>query len=89
MIWLSGHSEKEIEIVESGIRPGEKLYEELLASDENTEEKVFDKIFIGKVNNLPLDQVMAFVESLKKMSKEELKKALVDFANNRYYFQGE
>lgn len=89
MIWLSGHSEKEIEIVESGIRPGEKLYEELLASDENTEEKVFDKIFIGKVNNLPLDLVMAFVESLKKMSKEELKKALVDFANNRYEIQGE
>lgn len=87
MIWLSGHTENEIEIVESGIRPGEKLYEELLASDENTEEKVFDKIFIGKVNNLPLDQVMAFVESLKKMGKQELKKSLVDFANNRYDFQ--
>ena len=43
MIWLSGHTEDEIEIVESGIRPGEKLYEELLADDENTEEQIFEK----------------------------------------------
>ncbi|BDP50576.1 hypothetical protein EfmJHP10_20120 [Enterococcus faecium] len=30
MIRLSGYSEDEIEIIETGIRPGEKLYEELL-----------------------------------------------------------
>src|SRR5699024_8370011 len=33
MVWLSGHTEDEINIVETGIRPGEKLYEELLADD--------------------------------------------------------
>lgn len=84
MIWFSGYTENEIEIVESGIRPGEKLFEELLATDENTEEQVFEKIFIGKVHNLPLNQVYAFVDSLDDLSDEKLKEALVKFANNSY-----
>lgn len=82
MIWLSGHTETEIGIIETGIRPGEKLYETLLASDENVGEQVFEKIFVGKVQNLPLDQVFIFLESLETMTKDEMKKALVAFANN-------
>lgn len=82
MIWLSGYNEQEIGIVESGIRPGEKLYEELLATDENVEEQIFEKIFVGKVHNLPLDQVYAFVESLEGLANKDLKKMLVNFANN-------
>lgn len=84
MIWLSGHTEEEIGIVESGIRPGEKLYEELLASEENTENKVFEKIFVGKVQNLPLDMVLNFISSLEDLSEEELKEHLIAFANNSY-----
>ena len=34
MIRLSGYREDEIEILETGIRPGEKLYEELLLDKE-------------------------------------------------------
>ena len=82
MVWLSGHSESEIKIVETGIRPGEKLYEELLATDENTNEQVFEKIFVGKVHNLPLNQVFAFIRSLDDLTDEELKEVLVTFANN-------
>lgn len=84
MIWLSGYNEHEIGIVESGIRPGEKLYEELLASDENINEQVFEKIFVGKVHNLPLNQVYTFIETLDGLSNKELKKKLVKFANNSY-----
>ena len=84
MIWLSGHAEHEIGIVETGIRPGEKLYEELLASDENTEEKVFDKIFVGKVQNLPFNIVLNFIETLRETSDEKLKQKLLAFANNSY-----
>ena len=84
MIKLSGYTEKEIPIVEAGIRPGEKLYEELLAGSEHTDQKVYDKIFVGKVNNLPLSEVMHFVHSLEHYDDEQLKVKLVDFANGRY-----
>ena len=84
MIWLSGYSEDDIKIVESGIRPGEKLYEELLANDENTEGKIYEKIFVGKVHNLPLYQVETFIETLFGLPEETLKESLVTFANNTY-----
>lgn len=53
MIHLSGFKYPEdidIEIV--GLRPGEKLYEELLSSEENTLPTYHDKIMIAKENNL-------------------------------------
>ena len=40
MVLLSGHTENEIPIVEVGIRPGEKLYEELLVSTELVDNQV-------------------------------------------------
>ena len=45
MITLSGHTEEEIQIQEAGIRPGEKLYEELLSAKEKVNDQVYEKIF--------------------------------------------
>lgn len=87
MIKLSGYTEDEMPIIETGIRPGEKLYEELLASNEDTQQKVYDKIFIGKVNDLPLTEVMRFVQSLEYLDDNQLKVKLIDFANARYSIQ--
>lgn len=83
MVKLSGYTEKEIPIVEAGIRPGEKLYEELLSSSEHTDRKVYDKIFIGKVNNKPVQEVMDFVQKAERLSDQEMKKVLIDFAGDK------
>ena len=45
MVLLSGHTENEIPIVEVGIRPGEKLYEELLVSTELVDNQVMEQDF--------------------------------------------
>lgn len=80
VILLSGYTEEEIGIVESGIRPGEKLYEELLVDKEKSEDRVYDKIFVGNVKGFTFDEVMTRVESLSN-NDEELAKELIEFAN--------
>ncbi len=80
MIQLSGYTENEIKIVESGIRPGEKLYEELLLDEERNDQQVFDKISVGKIKGANLDEVMNFVESLPE-DDCLLAKEVVGFAN--------
>src|SRR5699024_8848067 len=81
LILLSGHTESEIPIVEAGIRPGEKLYEELLTSTELVEEQVDENIFIVKVVNILLSETVEFVEGLNDLHTRELKQAIIDFAN--------
>ncbi|WOS95489.1 polysaccharide biosynthesis protein [Nosocomiicoccus massiliensis] len=49
MIRLSGYSQEEIGIEFTGIRPGEKLFEELLNEDEIHPEQVYEGIYRGKV----------------------------------------
>lgn len=81
MIRLSGLTEDDIEIVESGIRPGEKLYEELLLDKERNDEKVFEKIFVGNIKGLSMDEVMSFVTGLPDCD-DELAKQVLAFAND-------
>ena len=80
MIQLSGYTENEIKIVESGIRPGEKLYEELLLDEERNDQQVFDKIFVGNIKGAKLEEVMGFVENLSEDDRL-LAKEVVAFAN--------
>ena len=55
MIQLSGL--KDIKIVETGLRPGEKLYEELLATKENNMPTYHPKIMRAQVRKYPLDAI--------------------------------
>lgn len=80
VIKLSGHTEDEIQIVETGIRPGEKLYEELLSTEERISEQVHEKIFVGRVTNQDKEKVQDFISRLLSLDKTELKKTLIDFA---------
>ena len=80
MIKLSGYQEKQIEIVETGIRPGEKLYEELLVSKEKNSRQVFEKIFIGNIKGFCLEEVTEFVSSLP-VEQEKMSRELIRFAN--------
>lgn len=80
VIKLSGHTEEEIQIVETGIRPGEKLYEELLSTEERISEQVHEKIFVGRVTNQDKERVQDFIDSLLSLDKVELKNILIDFA---------
>ncbi|WP_025124771.1 polysaccharide biosynthesis protein [Myroides odoratimimus] len=65
MIRLSGYNYPEdIDIKITGLRPGEKIFEELLANDENTVKTHHEKIMIAKVRNQDLDVVKANLEMM-------------------------
>ncbi|WP_244157117.1 polysaccharide biosynthesis protein [Halobacillus aidingensis] len=83
LIHLSGFTEEQIPIQFSGIRPGEKMYEELLSDKEVNKKPVFPKIFIGKTVEFDYQLVEYLVEHHAESSVEDLKKYAIDLANNR------
>lgn len=65
MIRLSGlRYPEDIDIKITGLRPGEKLYEELLASGENTKPTYHNKIMIAKVKEIDCNQIENSIEKL-------------------------
>ncbi|SMO36009.1 polysaccharide biosynthesis protein [Solitalea koreensis] len=65
MIQLSGLTyDKDIQIVYTGLRPGEKLYEETLTAFEHCEKNQHEKIMIAKVKKYPFVQIVAQIEEL-------------------------
>ncbi|SFN25538.1 NDP-sugar epimerase, includes UDP-GlcNAc-inverting 4,6-dehydratase FlaA1 and capsular polysaccharide biosynthesis protein EpsC [Algoriella xinjiangensis] len=71
MIRLSGYKyPEEIDIKIVGLRPGEKIYEELLATDENTVKTHHEKIMIAKVNTDKCDKNKILIEELCLMSSQ-------------------
>ncbi|MCE5090381.1 polysaccharide biosynthesis protein [Staphylococcus devriesei] len=82
LIRLSGKSEDEIGIEFSGIRPGEKLYEELLNENEIHPEQVYEKIYRGKVKKAPADEINSFIEELGEIKTvEQFKEKIISYAN--------
>lgn len=83
LIKLSGYKVEDIGIKFSGIRPGEKLYEELLNENEVHNKQVFPKIYIGKTSNVFMDDIKEILATFETMSKEEIRSKVVELANRK------
>ncbi|KAA0548472.1 polysaccharide biosynthesis protein [Bacillus sp. BGMRC 2118] len=84
LIKLSGYSIEEIGIRYSGIRPGEKMYEELLNDEEVHKEQVFPKIHIGKAADVDPSIIYNFITEYENMDIEDVRNYLLNVANNRF-----
>ncbi len=82
LIKLYGYAEDEIPIVFSGIRPGEKLYEEILTKNEKLKKSLFEKLFISEENDLFFNEeeigfiLKEFSDVLETFDKEKIKLSL-------------
>lgn len=73
LIKLSGKKEDDIRITYTGIRPGEKMFEELMNKDEVHPEQVFEKIYRGKVQHMKCNEVEAIIQDIvNDFSKEKI-----------------
>lgn len=78
MIRLSGlEPDKDIKIVYTGLRPGEKLYEELLNKQEDTLATHHSKILIAKVREYHFEEISREIDELTELFKTQDNIALV------------
>ena len=71
MIRLAGFiPDEDIKIEYSGLRPGEKLYEEVLAINENTLPTDHSRIRIAKVREYDYTEALAAIDELERLSRE-------------------
>ncbi len=71
MITLAGFEpDKDIKVVYTGLRPGEKLYEEVLSNAENTIPTNHQRIRIAKVREYEYDNALDAAEELEKLAVE-------------------
>lgn len=82
MIKLSGLHQEEIRIEFTGLRPGEKLYEELLADDENTLPTTHEKLRIAQARSVSaawLDDLLHWLDKVQQMTEHQVKVQLKDW----------
>ncbi|HCX0211320.1 TPA: type 8 capsular polysaccharide synthesis protein Cap8D, partial [Staphylococcus aureus] len=80
LIKLSGKKEDDIRITYTGIRSGEKMFEELMNKDEVHPEQVFEKIYRGKVQHMKCNEVEAIIQDIvNDFSKEKI----INYANGK------
>jgi FlaA1/EpsC-like NDP-sugar epimerase len=71
MIALSGLTPHEdMDIVFTGLRPGEKLFEELEMTDEKMEKTRHPRIFIGRLAAYPSEQVAQATAELERFARD-------------------
>jgi FlaA1/EpsC-like NDP-sugar epimerase len=79
LIRLYGFSEEHIRIVFTGLRPGEKLYEELLADDEATTRTPHPKLRIAQAREVPdnlLDELLPWLMQHRVPGDQEVRRDL-------------
>lgn len=79
MIKLSGLQEQDIQIEFTGLRPGEKLYEELLADDENTLPTSHEKLRIAQARSadtLWLTNLLEWMANIPHLQEAQIKQDL-------------
>lgn len=77
LIKLSGYTEEEIPIQFSGIRPGEKMYEELLGEEEILPGEVYEKIYVGRTVEVDNEMVLNLIEQFDRYNAVDLKEVLM------------
>lgn len=80
MIRLCGFTEKEIPIEFTGIRPGEKMYEELLDEKEIHQNQIYPKIYIGKSKTKDYQTIVKFTTNI--LHEDDVKSQIITFINN-------
>lgn len=83
LITLSGYTIEEIGIKFAGIRPGEKMYEELLGENEVHNEAIFPKIFIGKTVEFEYERVLNLIDNHGEFEPQYLADYVLELANKK------
>ena len=94
LIRLSGYTpNSDIKIEITGLRPGEKLYEELLINNDNLTKTAHNKIFIDKPETISLNKIIKQIDDLlfvakignKNMLKDKLKEIVPTYNSPEFY----